>query len=51
MNYIILVYKLEHRLRYSVCVHLSVFEFASVSLKLVRFSLTKGAGVPENYML
>ena len=30
--------------------HLSVFEFASIGLKLVRSTL-KGAGVPENYVL
>ena len=29
-------------------VHLSVFEFASIYLTLVRFTLTKGTGVPEN---
>ena len=31
--------------------HLSEFEFASVALTLVRFTLTIGAGVPENYVL
>ena len=31
-------------------VHLSVFEFASINLTLVRFTLKKGAGVPENYV-
>ena len=28
-------------------VHLSVFEFASIDLTLVRFILTKGTGVPK----
>ena len=31
-------------------VHLSVFEFASIYLMLVRFTLTRGTGVPENYV-
>ena len=35
----------------NILVHLSVFEFSSVGLKLVRFTLTKGAGVPQNYVL
>ena len=30
--------------------HLSVFMFALVGLTLVRFTLNKGAGVPENYV-
>ena len=34
-----------------ILVHLSVFEFASIGLKLVRSSLKKGAGVPENFVL
>ena len=34
-----------------ILVHLSVFEFASNGLKLVRSSLKKGAGVPENCVL
>ena len=32
-------------------VHLSVFEFASIDLTLVRFTLMKSTGVPENHML
>ena len=32
-------------------VHLSVSEFASVGLTLIRFTLTKGAGVADNYVL
>ena len=31
-------------------VHLSVFEFALIDLTLVSFPLTKGTGVPENYV-
>ena len=31
-------------------VHLSVFDFASLYLSLVRFTLKKGTGVPENYV-
>ena len=31
-------------------VHLSVFEFASIDLTLVRFTLKKDTGVPENYV-
>ena len=31
-------------------VHLSVFVFTSLYLTLVRFTLTKGTGVPENYV-
>ena len=31
-------------------VHLSVFEFASIDLTLVRFTLTKDTRVPENYV-
>ena len=31
--------------------HLFVFEFASVGIMLVLFRLTKGAGVPKNYVL
>ena len=34
-----------------ILVHLSVFEFASIGLKLVRSSPEKGAGVPENCVL
>ena len=34
-----------------ILVHLSVFEFASIGLKLVSSSLKKGAGVPENCVL
>ena len=34
-----------------VWVHLSVFEFASINLALVHFTLTKGTGVPDNYIL
>ena len=30
-------------------VHLSLLEFASIYLTLVRFTLKKGTGVPENY--
>ena len=30
--------------------HLSVFEFASIYLTLVRFTLMKGTGVLENYL-
>ena len=29
-------------------VHLSAFEFVSIDLTLVRFTQTKGTGVPEN---
>ena len=29
----------------------SVFEFSSVCLTLVRFTLTKNTGVPKNYVL
>ena len=32
-------------------VHLSVFDFASRDLALVRFTLKKGTGVPGNYVL
>ena len=32
-------------------VHLFAFEFASIDLTLVRFTLTKGTGVPENHVL
>ena len=32
------------------CFHLSVSEFAMVVLTLVRFTLTKGVGVCENYV-
>ena len=31
-------------------VHLSVFELVSIDLALVRFTLTKVAGVPEIYV-
>ena len=31
-----------------ILVHLCVFEFVSVGLALVRFTLTKGAVVPKN---
>ena len=31
-----------------VCVFLSVLEFASIGLTLVRFTQTNGKGVPEN---
>ena len=31
-------------------VHLSVFEFGSMDLTLVRFTPTKGTGVLENYV-
>ena len=31
-------------------VHMSVFEFASIYLPLVRFTLTRGTGVPEKYV-
>ena len=34
-----------------LCVSVCVFEVASVGLALVRFTLTKGAGVHENYVL
>ena len=34
-----------------ILVPLSVFEFASVGLSLVRFTLTKGAGVPVNCVI
>ena len=32
-------------------VYLTAFELASIDLTLVRFTLTKGTGVPENYVL
>ena len=31
-------------------VHLSALEFDSIDLALVRFTLIKGTGVPENYV-
>ena len=31
-------------------VHLSVFEFASIDLTLVRLTLMNATGVPENYV-
>ena len=34
----------------STLVHLSAFEFASIDLALVHFTLMKGTGVPENYV-
>ena len=34
-----------------ILMHLSVVEFASVGLAVVLFTLRKGAGVPENYVL
>ena len=34
-----------------ILVHLSVFEFDLVGLAFFRFTLTKGIGVPENYVL
>ena len=33
-----------------ILVHLSLLEFASIDLTLVRFTLTKANGVPENYV-
>ena len=34
-----------------ISVHFSGIKFASDGLALVRFTLTKGAGVPENYLI
>ena len=50
-NYINLI--IHHYFTYMnafTLVHLLVFEFASIYLTLVRFTLKKGTGVPENYV-
>ena len=35
----------------SILLHFQMFEFASVGVELVRFTLTKVTGVTENYMV
>ena len=41
----------EVRFRVNIDSSLSMLVFASMDLALVRFTLTKGAGVPDNYVL
>ena len=63
MSHVNIVYELAFLLKFNliihhyytninvfILVHLSVFEFASIDLTLVRFTLTNGTRVPENYV-
>ena len=63
-SFVIIVHRLDFLLKFNLIihhyftylnaftlVHLSVFEFALIYLALVGFTLKKGTGVPENYVL